>query len=114
MDINNMSAGSGRITQDDNVVVNEANYIAPTPNGDQIISISVAGVTVLTPPNTNNIMAKIYVPVDCWVRFGAVPAINTGEYFAAGDQIVLESSDEISMAQIYVTGACTLFVAYIK
>lgn len=84
-----------------------------TPNGDESIVASGAGVKTLTVP-AGSIKAVVTNPVDVWVRFGAVPAENTGTYFAADQCVVLESAAELAACQIYVTAAGTLFVQYYK
>jgi hypothetical protein len=112
--MSNFTAISANLTRSDGVLINAAAYIAPVSNGDQPITVSAAGVKTLTPPNAGSIIATIPCPVDCYVRFGAVPAVGVGEPFLAGDEIVLDSADQIAAAQIYVNGVCSLFVTYYK
>ena len=93
MELDLYSPKSGRILQEDNSYINEADYLAPGPNGDQIIVRNSAGVlAALSPPNLGNIKADIFSPVEMWVRFGATPAVNAGIYFAPNETCELENA----------------------
>jgi hypothetical protein len=108
-------ARNGELVRSDESIINEGNYIAPIPNGDQAITMAAAGVQAsLTPPNQGNIKAIISNPVATWIRFGATPAVNAGTYYVANQGIVLESAEEIAQCQFYATGAGTYFVQYFK
>jgi hypothetical protein len=109
-----LPASGGKVYRDDGTIINPANYIAQQPNGDQPISVSAAGVISLTPPIPDSIRADLVCPVDCWVRYSAVPSVNVGEWCPAGTKIKFTSAEQIAAAQIYVTAPCEMFVNYYK
>lgn len=113
--INNYVPGSGREMRDDNSIINTANYLAPRPNGDQVIVVAAAGVKTLTVPE-DTIAAEIaYAPVDLHVRYGAnIPDANTGAYYPEGTAILLDSYEKATTVNIYVSAPCNFFIQYYK
>jgi len=101
--------------RDDGTVINTAEYLAPRPNNDQIIAVTVAGIKHLTVP-ADTIAAEIaYAPVDLWIRYGEnTPGVNSGAYYPEGSAILFDSYEKASTANIYVTAVCSLFIQYYK
>jgi hypothetical protein len=104
-----------REMRDDKSVVNTAEYVAPRPNNDQVISVAAPGIVHLTVP-ADTIAAEIsYIPADSYIRYGDnVPANGVGAYYPEGSAILLDSYEKATTVNIYVTAACNLFVQYYK
>lgn len=111
--INTYVPGSGRVMRDDDSIVNKAAYLAPRPNGDEIVEVTIADVYTLTVPE-DTIAAEIaYAPVDLYVRYGEnIPANGIGAYYPEGTAILLDSYEKAKTVNVYVTAPCNLFVQY--
>jgi len=98
----------------DGTAINTADYVAPIPNGDEVINVTGAGVYTLTPPNEDSILAIITNPKEVRVRFNALPNITTGTLYIGNQGILLESPEEIEQINMYIAEAGAVFVQYFK
>jgi hypothetical protein len=87
MNINGMEPRSGRVFRENASYVNEANYLAPVPNGDEVITVTEAGIVILTPPNEGNIKALIQPSMQILTRFNDNPTNAIGRLCSAGNKV---------------------------
>ena len=117
MNINEYSPMSGRRLKEDGTVINEANYLAPTPIGHETLNIpNTEGGTVLTSVVYGEaIQANILVetaPIRYWLD-GGVPTATEGILLNVGDVCILESAAEIAGFKcIAVDASATLQISY--
>ena len=102
----NLNAGSGRKYRDDGVIVNEANFDAPQPNGGQSLVVNAAGVVAITVPE-NTIMIVISNPVPVRIAYGTTASATVGTYYPANSCPILPSPEACKTASVYFTAACT-------
>lgn len=114
MNINGMEPRSGRVFRENASYVNEANYLAPVPNGDEVITVTEAGIVILTPPNEGNIKALIQPSMQILTRFNDNPTNAIGRLCSAGNKVECESAEEISQCKIYATAPGTIYIEYSK
>jgi len=106
MGIENMAAKSGRALREDDTKINEANYLAPAPNGTgQALTVSAAGVVAVTVPD-DTIFIVITNPVPVRIAYGATASDTVGTYFPAYSCPILPSPEACAAASIYFTAAC--------